>query len=183
MSYKETLLRSIKLPEIDQDVSHKVGTKLLIVLGEGGHTKEMLTLVEMLGGDYEYGYVMPFDDGVSEQKLRYPGKVFRVIRPRDKVHHLLNDIWKTLRCALQCVSAVRRFKPTAVISAGPSLAVPACFVAKLMGAKVIFVETGSRITALSFTGKLVYPFADLYFVQSEQLTKRYKRAIYAGRLF
>lgn len=169
--------------DIDKKAESADRLRVLVILGEGGHTKEMIALVDMLGGEYNYGYVMPFDDEVSEKKLTYPGKVFRVIRPRDKVHNVFNDTLKTLRCAIQSMRATRIFRPHAVISAGPSIAVPACFVAKLMGAKVIFVETGSRITGLSTTGKIMYKFADLYFVQSEQLAEKYPRAVYAGRLF
>jgi UDP-N-acetylglucosamine:LPS N-acetylglucosamine transferase len=63
------------------------------------------------------------------------------------------------------------------------VAVPACALARLLGIKVIFVETGSRVTALSLTGRLMYRIANLFFVQWPDLVQRYPKAIYAGRLF
>jgi beta-1,4-N-acetylglucosaminyltransferase len=157
--------------------------RLLVILGEGGHTKEMLALVEMLGDDLEYGYILVRDDEVSEGKIRRPGPVYRVIRPRDKQHHLLRDICKALYSGWQSWRALRAFRPEAVLSSGPAVAVPACIAARLMGIKVIFVETASRVTALSLTGRILYRVAHLFFVQWPELVARYPKAIYAGRLF
>ena len=70
---------------------------ILVALGEGGHTKEMLTLVDMLGDDYAYAYIIVADDPISEKKIRRPGPVYRVQRPRDKEHHLLRDAAKFVR--------------------------------------------------------------------------------------
>jgi beta-1,4-N-acetylglucosaminyltransferase len=157
--------------------------KLLIALGEGGHTKEMLTLRDMLGDDFEYGYLIVQDDEVSETKIRHPGPVYRVLRPRDKDHNLPRDVLKALYSGWQSLQALRTFRPQAVLSSGPSVAVPVCVWARLLGIQVIFVETGSRVTALSTTGRIMYRVAHLFFVQWPELVKRYPKAIYAGRLF
>jgi UDP-N-acetylglucosamine:LPS N-acetylglucosamine transferase len=73
-------------------------------------------------------------------------------------------------------------RPQAIISAGPGIAVPACILAKCLGIKVIYIETGSRVFALSMSGKILSHFADLFFVQWEELLSSYPKAIYAGRL-
>jgi UDP-N-acetylglucosamine:LPS N-acetylglucosamine transferase len=156
--------------------------KILAVLGEGGHTKEMLTLIALLSARNEFGYVLVRDDDLSEQKLAVPGPVFRVIRPRDKAHNLLNDARKFALCMGQAAGIVRRFRPRAMLSTGPSVAVPVALVCRLMGVKVIFVETGSRVTALSGTGRIMYRIANLFLVQWEPLLEQYPRGVYAGRL-
>ena len=157
--------------------------RMLVILGEGGHTKEMMSLVDMLGKDYSYGYVIVHDDEVSESKIGTPGSVYRVRRPRDKKHHLLWDTVKAIHSGWQSLQALRLFQPDVVLSSGPSVAVPACAMARLLGVKVIFVETGSRVTSLSLTGRLMYRLADLFFVQWPELCEQYPRAVYAGRLF
>ncbi len=157
--------------------------RLLIALGEGGHTKEMLTLVDLLGDDFVYGYLLVADDEVSAAKIRRPGPIYRVRRPRDKQHNLPLDILKALQSGWQALGALRAFRPEAVVSSGPSVAVPVCLLARLLGIKVIFVETASRITALSLTGRIMYRVAHLFFVQWPELAERYPKAIYAGRLF
>ena len=156
---------------------------LLLLLGEGGHTKEMLRLAGLLGAGYRYSYVLVSDDEVSAGKIAIPGPIYHIIRPRDKVHHALRDALKTALCGLQALVVLLCSRPDAIITTGPSVAVPVCAVARLLHVKVIFVETGSRIHALSTTGRIVYRFADLFLVQWEELLQSCPKAIYAGRLW
>ncbi len=75
-------------------------------------------------------------------------------------------------------------KPDVIISTGGGeIAVPFCYVGKVLGAKVIFIETLSRITTPSRGGQLVYPIADLFLVQWESLLKKYgDKAKYWGKV-
>ncbi len=157
--------------------------KLLIVLGSGGHTKEMIRVVELLGCDYEYSYLVAADDELSVLKIKQPGEVYRVVRPRWKTTGLFQVILRTLLSAWQAFVALVRVRPRAIISTGPGPAVPASVLAKLLGARVIYIETGSRVFALSTSGKILYRLADLFFVQWPELLERYPRAVYAGRLW
>jgi UDP-N-acetylglucosamine:LPS N-acetylglucosamine transferase len=156
---------------------------LCLVLGEGGHTKEMVRLAELLGPEFRYSYILVRDDEVSVAKITIPGPVHRVIRPRDKAHNPVLDVVKTALCGLQTLAILARMRPDAVISTGPGVAVPALIAAKLLRRKVVFVETAARIHRLSTTGRFVYRFADLFFVQWEELLRFCPKAIYAGRLW
>lgn len=157
--------------------------RLLIVLGSGGHTKEMLRLVDLMGPGYEYSYLVCADDDLSAQKIKTPGAVYRVIRPRLLNIGALTIGLRTLWAAGQAFAALWQTRPRAIISAGPGIAVPACILAKCLGIKVIYIETGSRVFALSMSGKILSHFADLFFVQWEELLSLYPKAICAGRLF
>jgi UDP-N-acetylglucosamine:LPS N-acetylglucosamine transferase len=156
--------------------------KLLIVLGSGGHTKEMIRLVDLLGQGFEYSYLVSVDDPLSVQKIRVPGAVYQVIRPRWKDTPLPMVIIRTLLSAAQALVALVRARPRAIISTGPGPAVPASMLAKLLGIKVIYIETGSRVYALSSSGRILYRFADLFLVQWPELLPVCPKAIYAGRL-
>ena len=90
---------------------------------------------------------------------------------------------RTLLSAAQAMVALVRARPQAVISTGPGPAVPASLLAKLLGVKVIYIETGSRVFTLSASGKILYRFADLFFVQWPELLSLCPKAIYAGRLW
>ena len=48
---------------------------LLLVLGEGGHTKEMLRLADLLGASHRYSYVLVNDDQVSASKIAISGPI------------------------------------------------------------------------------------------------------------
>ena len=157
--------------------------KLLVVLGEGGHTKEMLTLVDLLGDRYEYAYLLTREDALSADKIRTPGARYRVARPRGKSGSLALAVVRTLLCAAQSLGALWRARPDAIVHCGPAVALPVSIWAKLLRKPVIFVETGSRVHRLSLTGRLMRPLADLYFVQWPQLLAAHPQALYAGRLF
>lgn len=161
--------------------------RLLVVLGEGGHTKQMLRLVELLGPGYTYHYVAVEGDDLSVAHLPHPGPVHRLPRPRSKVHGRTDPAWRaawnTLYCTWRAFGVLRRVRPQAVLGAGPAISVPVSLVGKVLGARVIHVESASRVRRLSLTGRILYPVADLFFVQWEGLRERYPKAIYAGRVW
>ena len=95
---------------------------------------------------------------------------------------MLRSIPRTLVTGIESLGVLLRVRPTAILTTGPAIAVPVSIVGKLLGARVVFVETGSRIQTLSLTGRIMYQWADLFFVQWPQLAKGLPRAIYAGRL-
>jgi UDP-N-acetylglucosamine:LPS N-acetylglucosamine transferase len=75
-----------------------------------------------------------------------------------------------------------QIRPSAIISAGPAISVPVSILGKLLGARIIFIESSSRIRHPSMTGRIMYRWADLFFVQWQQLQEKLPRAIFAGRL-
>jgi UDP-N-acetylglucosamine:LPS N-acetylglucosamine transferase len=160
--------------------------RVLVVLGEGGHTRQMLHLLDQLGPSYAYHYLIAAEDQLSESKIRLPGPVYRAGRPRSKAGGRTDSrpiaAWQTLRSILQLWPLLRQIRPDAVLANGPSIAVPAAILGKLMGARILYVESASRVYGLSSSGRIVYPFADLFIVQWPQLQRRYRKAIYAGRL-
>ena len=76
-----------------------------------------------------------------------------------------------------------REKPDFVVTTGALISFPFCVYAKLMGAKVIYIETFARVKDRSLTGRLVYPIADLFLVQWESLLQFYPKAKYVGGIF
>ena len=160
--------------------------RILVVLGEGGHARQMLRLLDELGTACEYHYLIAAEDTLSERKIRVPGPVWRIGRPRNKVGGETDSLpvsaWQTAGSLAQLWPIIRRVRPDAVLANGPAIAVPAAVIGKAMGARVIYVESASRVNGLSASGRMVYRLADLFIVQWPQLTARYPRAVYAGRL-
>ena len=163
-------------------VAEIIMIKLLVVVGEGGHTTELLNLVDLLGNRYDYHYIVSKEDNLSVNRLRYPGPIYGLTRPRGKSTNKLNAILRTIWTGIQSLWVLLRVRPAAILSTGPAIAVPVSVLGKLLGARIIFVETGSRVKTLSLTGRIMYRWADLFFVQWPQLKERLPRAIYAGRL-
>lgn len=156
--------------------------KMLVVLGEGGHTTELLNLVNLLGNRYSYYYIISKEDNLSEDRIEFSGPVYRLNRPRGKDTKALKAASQTFLTGINALGILLQVRPDAILSTGPALAVPVSILGKLLGAKVIFVETGSRVKSLSLTGRIMYRWANLFFVQWPQLAEKLPKAIYAGRL-
>jgi UDP-N-acetylglucosamine:LPS N-acetylglucosamine transferase len=65
------------------------------------------------------------------------------------------------------------------LSTGAALAVPFFVVGRLLGVRLVYVESFTRVQRPALAGRMVYPFADAFFVQWPTSSRR-KRAIYAG---
>ena len=70
-----------------------------------------------------------------------------------------------------------------MITTGALIAYPFCVIGKMMGAKIIYVESFARVKKPSLTGKLLYPFADLFIVQWEDMLEKYPKAVLGGGIF
>ena len=67
-------------------------------------------------------------------------------------------------------------RPKIVVSTGAGIAIPMILLAKKVGSKIIFIETGARVIEPSNTGKFIYKYADLFIVQYEPLLKCFDKA-------
>jgi len=153
-----------------------------VVLGSGGHTAQMLRLVDLLGNRFEYIYLVGKGDNLSAEKISQKGEVCIVHRARDHGDNVIVTFFKVIRLFWESLMVIRRTKPKVILSAGPGMAVPMSMLGKMLGKKVIFVESWSRVYKGSTSGKIIYRFADLFFVQWPEMKSVYSKGIYAGRV-
>jgi UDP-N-acetylglucosamine:LPS N-acetylglucosamine transferase len=131
---------------------------------------------------YEYHYVISREDNLSASRIRQAGPTYTLWRPRGKRTSLPLAVLRTLGVFWQSFHILRQVRPAAILSTGPAIAVPISLLGRLLGSRIIFVETGSRVAKLSLTGRIMYPIAHLFFVQWPQLQAEWPRARYEGRL-
>jgi hypothetical protein len=55
-----------------------------------------------------------------------------------------------------------------------------CFLGKLIGAKVIWLDSITNVNKLSLSGRMVRHIADLFLVQWPGLVEKYSNVEYAG---
>jgi len=156
--------------------------KIMVVLGGGGHTTQMLKLVELLGEGYNYVYVAAHEDKLSTSKVERDVKLHRIHSPRIYGENWIFTFLRTLRSLAEAVTIVIQILPDVIISCGPGLAIPLIIAGKILGSKVIFIEDWSRIRTRSLSGRIAYFLSDLFFIQWPELKKVYPKGIYAGRL-
>jgi hypothetical protein len=58
-----------------------------------------------------------------------------------------------------------------------------CLLCKLFGKKLIYIESFAKVTSPTETGKLMYKFADRFYVQWESMLEIYPNAIYLGGIY
>lgn len=148
--------------------------KICYTASSGGHTQELMQLSGLFS---KYPSIL-----ITETR--------RVDSAFDAVYTIPQVNRKSIRFLLKFLGSfltIRRIlseeQPTHIVSFGAMCTVPVCIIGKLMGLRVIYVESFTRIRDLSLTGKILYRFADLFVVQWKQLTELYPKAIYGGALF
>ena len=153
---------------------------IMVILGGGGHTKQLLPLVDRLKNKYKIEYVVRKDGKPAKESIK--GRVFKIMNPRtmqDKNPFLVT--LKLFPYTLEAFSILAKSKAEAIIICGPAVSVPIAFLGKLIfRKKLIFIESWSRVKSKSLSGRLIGWMADLIFVQWQE-NKSYSRAIYAGR--
>lgn len=136
--------------------------KLLVVLGEGGHTRQMLNLVDLLGDDLNYYYIVSREDNLSTGHIKHAGPIYKLTRPRGKQTGIINSVTRTILTGVESLRVLLQVRPSAIVSAGPAIAVPVSILGKLLGVQIIFIESASRVTTLSLSGRIMYRWADLF---------------------
>ncbi|HAS0848176.1 TPA: polysaccharide biosynthesis protein, partial [Enterobacter hormaechei subsp. xiangfangensis] len=87
-----------------------------------------------------------------------------------------------LNIFLKTFLIIRRTNCRAIVTTGPGIAISAAIAAKLLNVKIIHIETWSRFTTRSFSGRIMYHLASKFYVQNESLLQLYPKAIFSGRL-
>ena len=97
-------------------------------------------------------------------------------------HPTNRNVPNLLRNLGLAVRLMFRERPKTVITTGAGVAVPFCWLGRLMGARIVYIESFARVTEPSLTGRLVHPVAHDFFVQWPEVERHYKKASYKGAL-
>ena len=88
-----------------------------------------------------------------------------------------------LRNLLLAVRLVRRTRPRVVVSTGAGLAVPFAWIGRVFGARVVYVESITRIDQPSLSLRLIRPVATRTYAQWPDLAETVRGARYVGSVF
>ena len=147
--------------------------KVCIISSAGGHLTQALLLAQDLEKKYNLYYVTY---GLPHiRKLLRDKKAYYIIDP-----HL--SFSKYLINFLQSFKIFLNELPDYVITTGSGISIPTCLIGKALRSRIIYIETCSRVTSPSRTGRILYPFADLFIVQWKPILKVFPKAKYCGSL-
>jgi len=146
--------------------------KVCIICSAGGHLIEAMQLSPVFSR-YKH-YFLTIEREQSKELLKNK-KVFYILDPRRNPIKVLINLFQAFRIFM-------REKPDVIISTGAGIAIPTCYIGKLFGSKIIFVESIAAVTKPSLSGRFAYPVADLFIVQWDGLLSFYRKAVYGDQL-
>ena len=145
--------------------------KICLVASAGGHISQLLKMEKAWKG-HETSCVTT--TAVVKEKLRKHHKVY-VVGECNREHPL-----RTIRVFMRFINLIFRERPDIVISTGAAAGCIACFLGKLLGAKVVWLDSITNIERISLSGRMVRYIADLFLVQWPELANRYDNVEYVG---
>ena len=150
--------------------------KIAFVASSGGHLEEISRLKE-IEGMYDCFLVTEKSDFIIRDfcKKRYLVPMMN----RKQITFFPKFIWLFFRT----LTILLKEKPDFIITTGALVAYPFCVVGKLLGIKVVYVESFARVNEPSLTGKLVYKMSDLFMVQWEDMLEKYPKSMLGGGIF
>ena len=147
--------------------------KICLACSAGGHLTEMLQLKEFYKEKEHFFITFKRSDSESLAKKE---KVFFAELPR-------RNPFATLKSFFQCLKIIRKENPKIIISTGADVGLVTCIAGKLLGKKIVFIESFCRPTKPGVSGKIAYLFADLFIYQWKELEKYYPKGVYGGSIF
>lgn len=154
----------------------KEKVKVCFAASSGGHYEQLLMLKPLME-KYESFVITEetqYKTQIKNKKMYYLKQVNR--KEKTFLFHMVVNTMKSLKI-------FHKEKPDVVICTGVLAMIPICLIAKLRGKKLIYIESFAKVTSGTMSGKLLYKFADQFYVQWEQMLKIYPKAIYIGGIY
>lgn len=150
--------------------------KLCFAASSGGHYEQILMLKPIME---------KYDSFLITEKTTY-----RVELKGEKMYYL-HQVNRKEWCfpfemignSFRSLFIFLKERPDVVICTGVLALIPMCLLAKLFRKKLIYIESFAKVTTPTETGKLMYKFADRFYVQWPQMKEIYPNAIYLGGIY
>ena len=150
--------------------------KICFTASTGGHFEQLMMLKPLMD---------KYDSFIVTEKTGYS-----VIKDNRKVYYLKQVnrhektfIFKMIANIFTSLNIFIKERPDVIISTGALATIPMCVLSKIFRKKVIFIESFAKVTSPTLTGKLIYKFADQFYVQWEQMKEHYPDAIFKGGIY
>lgn len=154
----------------------KKNKKICFAASSGGHYEQILMLKPLM---------QEYDSFLVTEKTHYKATV-----PGEKMYYMhqvnrreiLFPLWMIVN-SFKSLEIVIKEKPNIVITTGVLAMIPLCLIVKMMGGKLIYIESFAKITSPTKTGQFLYKYADQFYVQWESMKQFYPKAICLGGIY
>lgn len=150
--------------------------KICFAASSGGHYEQLMMLKPLM---------QKYDSFVLTEKTAYSAKAkgertYYVPQINRKEKAVL---FKLIANGFRALGIFLKEKPDIIICTGVLAMVPMCLIMKLFGKKLIYIESFAKISSPTQSGKLLYKFADRFYVQWESMKEFYPTALYCGYIY
>ena len=150
--------------------------KICFAASSGGHFDQLMMLRPLME---------QHDSFIVTEKTAYETNVEGI-----KTYYMIQVNREEINCLLKLLvntfKSLRLYfaeKPDVIICTGVLAMIPLCLICKLFGKKLVFIESFAKVTSPTRSGKLLYRFADQFYVQWPQMLEVYPNAVYVGGLY
>lgn len=150
--------------------------KICFLSSSGGHFEQLMMLKPLM---YKYkSFIITEKTQYSTANDDIKQYFFSQINRKE-----LSFIFKLIINIIKSFIIFFKERPDIVISTGVLVTVPFCIIAKIFRKKLIYIESFAKINSPTLTGKLLYRFADEFYVQWEEMIKVYPKAVFKGGIY
>jgi beta-1,4-N-acetylglucosaminyltransferase len=175
---------------------------IMIVLGSGGHTGELLIMLKKLKLDKfsKVFFVSSHNDLRSEGKAREVLNLdesqikknkniifLKIYRSRNVGQSFFSSIFTSSYSMMQSIFIILKTRPNLIVTNGPGVAIPLVYIGYILNKllilsefKILFIESYCRTKSLSLSGKLIQPIADKFIVLWKDLVSNKRE--YLGKI-
>lgn len=150
--------------------------KICFAASSGGHFEQLLMLKPLME---------KYDSCIVTEKTKYVTGVkgvrtyyLKQVNRREKMFFP-----KLIANSFISLGIMLKERPDIVICTGVLAMIPLCLLAKIFRKKLIYIESFAKVTSPTESGKLLYKYADQFYVQWESMKEIYPDAIYVGGIY
>lgn len=150
--------------------------KLLFAASSGGHFEQIMMLKPLME---------KYDSVLLTEKTEYGmgDNGIRTIYVPQINRKGITFLPKLIANTFRAIKIYHKEKPDIMITTGVLAIVPLALIVKMHRRKLVYIESFAKITSKTLSGKLLYKFADQFYVQWKSMLKLYPKAIYKGGIY
>ncbi len=154
-------------------MKNKKHLKICLAASAGGHLTQLLKIADSWN---EYDTFFITTSTIVKNKLKDYRNVY-ITGECNRQHPL-----KSFRVFAHCFKIILAERPDVVISTGAAVGCIACFLGKLFGARIVWIDSITNAEQLSLSGRLIRPVANLFLAQWQQFANQYPNVLFEGTL-
>lgn len=150
--------------------------KICFIASSGGHFEQLMMLKPLMSKYNSFIVTESTRYSISNSgiTLYYLKQINR--REWMFVYYLFINLLRSIKIFI-------KEKPDIIISTGALATIPMCIIGKIFKKKIIFIESFAKINSPTLTGKLMYKFADKFYVQWDEMKEFYPTAVCKGGIY